>query len=109
MIVYFLIFILSTGGISVLALRRKEEIAQFNFATFMDNIVSKILEWWYSEAHSYFLKILEKYLRKSRIWVLKMESFLFRKARAIRNISEKNENSNGNGNGFHSNDTTNTQ
>lgn len=94
MIVYFFIFILSAGGISVIALRRKEEISQFHFATFMENMISRVSEWWYLEAHAYFLKILEKYLRKSRIWVLKVESFLFRKARAIRGISERNSNGN---------------
>lgn len=104
MIVYFFIFILSMGGISVIALRRKEEIIQFHFATFMENMISRASEWWYLEAHAYFLKILEKYLRKSRIWVLKVESFLFRKARAIRGISERNEN------GHNDNDdTSNTQ
>jgi|SRR3989344_532504 len=95
MLVYFFIFFVSMGGISVIALRHREEIVEFHFATFMENITAKIVEWWYSEAHSYFLKVLERFLRKSRILVLKVESFLFRKAHAIRGISERNGNGNG--------------
>lgn len=95
MIIYFIIFILSLSGISVIALRRKEEIMEFNFATFMNNAIEKFLEWWYEEAHAYFFKFLEKFLRRSRIWVLKVESFLFRKVHAVRGISERNGSSNG--------------
>lgn len=95
MIVYFFIFIVSLSGISVIALRHREKMAEFSFAVFMGNFETKFVEWWYSKAHSYFFKILERFLRKSRILVLKIESFLFRKARAVRGISERNENGNG--------------
>ena len=96
MLVYFFIFAVSVGGISVIALKHKEEINKFNFAIFMEDILKQIHQWWYSEAHPHFLKLLEKFLRKSRIRVLKVENFLFRKARAVRNISERNENGMGN-------------
>jgi len=95
MLIYFFIFFVSMGGISVIALRHKEEIAEFHFAIFMESITAKFFKWWYSEAHSYSLWVLERFLRKSRISVLKIESFLFRKARAVRNISERNGNGNG--------------
>ena len=97
MIVYFVIFILSIGGISVIAMRHKNDVIEFRFALFMENVISRASEWWYSKAHAYFLKVLEKFLRKSRILVLKIENFLFRKARVVRGISERNENGYGNG------------
>ena len=74
----------------MIAMRHKEEMAEFYFATFIETIVSKFSRWWYEEAHSYFFKILEKVLWKSRILVLKIENFLFRKVRAVRDISERN-------------------
>lgn len=92
MIIYFIIFILSLSGTIVIALRHKEKILQFRFAVFMEEASEKISQWWYEEMHAQFLKMLEKYLRKSRILVLKIESFLFRKARAVRDISERNGN-----------------
>lgn len=95
MIIYFIIFILSLSGISVIALRHKEEIMEFNFAIFMNNAIGKFLEWWYYEAHADFFKFLEKFLRRSRIWVLRVESFLFRKVHVVRGISERNGGSNG--------------
>ena len=99
MLIYFFIFFVSMGGILVIVLRHREEIAEFHFATFMESITAKFVKWWHEEANSYFLKVLERFLRKSRILVLKIESFLFRKAHAIRGISERNGNGNGNGNG----------
>lgn len=95
MLIYFIVFILSLSGISVVAIRHKDQIAEFYFAAFMESLISNFKEWWFSEAHSYFLKLLEKYLRKSRIFVLKIESFLFRKVHAVRGISERNKNGNG--------------
>lgn len=94
MIIYFLILALSLGGISVIALRHKKNILEFQFARFCDGMLEKISEWWYGEAHSYFLKLLEKTLQRFRIWALKTESFLFRKVHAVRGISER---ANGNG------------
>ena len=92
MIIYFFIFAVSMGGISVIALKHKEEVSKFHFAVFMEELVEQFRQWWYSEAHPYFLKLLERFLRKTRILVLKIESFLFRKARAVRGISERNGN-----------------
>lgn len=94
MLIYFIIFVLSAGGIFVIVIRHKDKISEFYFATFMKSLVNRFLDWWYKEAHSYFLKLLEKYLRKSRILVLRIESFLFRKVHAVRDISERNGNNN---------------
>lgn len=92
MFIYFIILVLSFGGISIIAIRHREFIMEFRFALFMDWVFDKLSEWWYGEAHSYFLKLLEKALRRFRIWTLKMESFLFRKVHAVRGISERKEN-----------------
>ena len=92
MIIYFIILILSLGGISVIAIRHREDILELKFAFFMDGLMEKISEWWYGEAHSYFLKLLEKTLQRFRMWALKTESFLFRKVHAVRGISERKEN-----------------
>lgn len=78
----------------MIAVRHREDIAEFRFALFMENALEKFAQWWYSEAHGYFLKVLEKLLRRSRILVLKVENFLFRKVHAVRGISERNENAN---------------
>lgn len=94
MIVYFLILALSLGGISIIALRHRENILEFQFARFCDSMLEKISEWWYGEAHGYFLKLLEKVLQRFRMLALKTESFLFRKVHAVRGISER-VNSNG--------------
>jgi len=94
MIIYFIILILSFGGISVIAIRHREDILEFKFALFMDGMLEMLSGWWYGDAHSYFLKALEKALRRFRIWTLKMESFLFRKVHAVRGISERKENGN---------------
>ncbi|MEK7503107.1 MAG: hypothetical protein AAB556_01525 [Patescibacteria group bacterium] len=92
MIIYFIILALSLGGISVMALRNRKDILEFQFARFCDGMLERLSDWWYGEAHSYFLKVLEKALRRFRIWTLKMESFLFRKVHAVRGISERKEN-----------------
>ena len=92
MIIYFIILILSLGGISVIAVRHREDILEFRFAFFMNGMLDKLLQWWYGEAHSYFLKLLEKTLQRFRMWALKTESFLFRKVHAVRGISERKEN-----------------
>lgn len=101
MIIYFLIFIISVGGISAITLRHKEEITEFRFALFMESALGELSHWWYNEAHAYFFRVLEKLLRRSRIWVLKVESFLLRKAHAVRSISERNGNGYSNGGADH--------
>lgn len=99
MIVYFIILALSMGGISVIAVRHKEDLMEFRFALFMNGLLESFSVWWFGEAHGYFLKLLEKTLQRFRMWALKTESFLFRKVHAVRNISERKENGNGSGNG----------
>lgn len=99
MIIYLILFILSIGGIGIIALRHKQEIAGFNLAIFMGSVGRRAVSFWYSHMHSEIFLLMEKALRWTRIRVLKIEHFLFRLTHGVRGISERN----GNGNSNHEN------
>lgn len=97
MIVYSTIFILSIGGIIAIIRRNRDEFAAFNFANFMERLVTDAVATWHSHLRERSFTFLEKRLRNVRIWALKTESFLFRTAHKLRGIKEKNGQNGDNG------------
>ena len=96
MIFYALIFVLSVGGVVTLVRRNRYEFASFNFADFMERVISDARDFWRENFHESFFSFLEKRLRGTRVVFLKAETRLFRAANRIRGIKEKNG-TNGNG------------
>ena len=100
MIFYSIIFVLSAGGVAVLIRRNREDFAAFNFADFMDGLVSEAMAFWHSHLRDQLLGFTEKRLHNIRILALKAETRLFKAAKALRGIKERNgNNENGNGHG----------
>ncbi|OGF75098.1 hypothetical protein A2926_03410 [Candidatus Giovannonibacteria bacterium RIFCSPLOWO2_01_FULL_44_40] len=105
MIFYATIFILSVGGIAAIIRRNREEFAAFNFAEFMEKMVREIKDFWHLHLRDQLLGFTEKRLHNVRILALKAETRLFRAAKALRGIKERNvqnggdtnENDHGNG------------
>ncbi len=102
MLVYSIIFLLSIGGIAAISFRNRQEIQAFRFAPFMEDTYRRGVAFWYSHAHGRMLTLVEKYLRLTRIQVLKFEHALFRAAHGVRGINERT----GNGNGHSSKEET---
>src|SRR3989344_9587204 len=89
MMTYIVIFLLSIGGIAIIALRNRQEIHEFRFALFVEDTQKRAVAFWYSHAHGQMLTLIEKYLRLARIQVLKFEHTLFRAAHGVRDINER--------------------
>ncbi|KKT29266.1 hypothetical protein A3G55_02785 [Candidatus Giovannonibacteria bacterium RIFCSPLOWO2_12_FULL_44_25] len=100
MLFYLIIFVLSAGGIVTIILRNREEFAAFNFANFMEGLVADAKAAWHSHLRERSFTFLEKRLHNVRILALKAETRLFRAAKTIRGIKERN----GNGGGANGND-----
>ena len=95
MLIYGIIFLLSIGGIAAIGIRHRQEIHAFRFAFFMEDLYRRGVAFWYAHAHGRMLTLLEKYLRLTRIQVLKFEHVLFRAAHGVRGINERTGNGNG--------------
>ena len=97
MLVYSIIFLLSIGGIAAIAFRNRQELQTFRFAPFMEDVYRRGIAFWYAHAHGRMLTLVEKYLRLTRIQVLKFEHALFRAAHGVRGINERTGHGNENG------------
>ena len=102
MIFYSIILLLSAGGILAIIRRNREEFTAFNFAEFMEGLQADAIALWHARLKDQSLLFMEKRLRGTRIWVLKTEHVLFKAAKKLRGIQEKNGNGN---NGSSQNDT----
>ena len=94
MIFYSILFVLSAGGIITIIRRNRDEFEAFNFAEFMEKLVSEVSNLWHAHLKDMSLLFVEKRLRETRIWALKTEHALFKAARKLRGIQEKNGNGN---------------
>ena len=92
MIFYSIIFALSLGGVVAIVRKHEEEFHAFNFAQFMERLCAEIASLWQTHFRDWSFSFLEKRLRGARIWMLKIESMLFRTAHKLRGLKEKNGN-----------------
>ncbi|KKS95172.1 hypothetical protein A3B05_00385 [Candidatus Giovannonibacteria bacterium RIFCSPLOWO2_01_FULL_43_160] len=102
MIFYSIFLLLSVGGILAIIRRNRDEFVAFNFAEFMEGLQGDVVSLWHSHIKDQSLLFMEKRLRGTRIWALKTEHALFKAAKKLRGIQEKNGNGN---NGSSQNDT----
>lgn len=101
MIFYSIILLLSVGGILAIIRRNRDEFTAFNFAEFMEGLQGDAVALWHAHIKDQSLLFMEKRLRGTRIWALKTEHALFKAAKKLRGIQEKNgngNNENGSGN-----------
>ncbi|MDP3935145.1 MAG: hypothetical protein Q8Q46_02950 [Candidatus Giovannonibacteria bacterium] len=100
MIFYSIILLLSAGGILAIIRRNRDEFTAFNFAEFMEGLQADAVALWHARIKDQSLLFMEKRLRGTRIWALKTEHALFKAAKKLRGIQEKNGNgANGNDHG----------
>lgn len=81
--------------------KNRDEFEAFNFANFMELVVSDARDFWRENFHESFFLFLEKRLRGLRVLFLKTETKLFRASNRIRGIKEKNGPNGNGGNGNH--------
>ena len=101
MVFYSIILLLSAGGFLAIIRRNRDEFEAFNFTEFMEGLQADAVALWHARIKDQSLLFMEKRLRGTRIWALKTEHALFKAAKKLRGIQEKN----GNGNGNSQNDT----
>ena len=99
MIFYSILFILSLGGAVTIIRRNRDEFENFDFAEFMEKLVTELSDLWHLRWRGILLGFTEKRLHNIRILALKTENKLFHAAKILRGIKDKNGNGNGNGNG----------
>ena len=105
MIFYSIILLLSAGGILAIIRRNRDEFVAFNFAEFMEGLQADAVALWQARIKDQSLLFMEKRLRGTRIWALKTEHALFKAAKKLRGIQEKNGNGNGGGSNGNSDET----
>lgn len=105
MIFFFILLVVSFGGIAVLYLRRRADCEELSytiagehtrypalFIYFMESAVDGIALIWRTYVWGHILRFTEKRLRWIRIIILKMERFLFRATHRLRNAVQQHEN-----------------
>ena len=92
MIFYSIIFALSVGGVITIIRRNSAEFEAFNFAEFMEKLVTELSDLWHLRWRGTLLGFTEKRLHNIRILALKTENKLFHAAKILRGIKDKNGN-----------------